>query len=177
MICITVRENGIYFWLTPTFSFTLFDQHLLQSFLSITAIFSCVTPQNSSFDSQMLSPLKVVGHFCNAVTWEHDSKKWDCIDQLLMYTSRIIHDPWPLYHCVVSMSNNTITWNWNKQQTACGTYCKQNASRSIDFSALHKNFCNQTMFGIKTFLCCMMLDWCQTRVLKIKAYMCPIIVM
>ncbi len=95
MICITVRENDIYFWLTPTFSFTHFDQHLLQS---------CVTPRNLSFDSQMLSPLKVVGDSCNAVTWEQDSKKWDCIDQLLMYTSRIMQHKKSVIHVEIAIT-------------------------------------------------------------------------
>ena len=112
MICITVRENDIYFWLTPTFSFTHFDQHLLQSFLSITAIFNCVMPQNSSFDSQMLSPLKVVGDFCNAVTWEHDSKKWDCIDQLLMYTSRIMQHKKSIIHVEITITKPSVLLRW-----------------------------------------------------------------
>jgi hypothetical protein len=52
----------------------------------------------------MLSPLKVVGDFCNAVTWEQDSKKWDCIDQLLMYTSRIMQHKKSVIHVEIAIT-------------------------------------------------------------------------
>ena len=60
----------------------------------------------------MLSPLKVVGHFCNAVTWEHDSKKWDCIDQLLMYTSRIMQHKKSIIHVEITITKPSVLLRW-----------------------------------------------------------------
>ena len=60
----------------------------------------------------MLSPLKVVGDFCNAVTWEQDSKKWDCIDQLLMYTSRIMQHKKSIIHVEIAITKPSVLLRW-----------------------------------------------------------------